>query len=559
MGLDPNILLQTTNINAEAAKQTAIATQAAAQAGQLRLQQYTIQQAKSDFEDQQNLKQAWRAANGDPTRTLATAAAMGVSPKFLQAFQMQQASLQEKLDAHAKAIDEHGNSVLDQKMKQGELEYSALKPLIEAKNDVEFQSKKPQVIASLKGIAPDSDINMLVGATQQQVQDYGTSHLNMKALAALKKGTTDQQGADAKTSEAATAAQKQANESATQIETAKRAVLEGASTTLTNALRSGGPVAYNKALQDVVAKAGSNGELVTGSFPSAAAITQFKSPAEAFSAINSGGMTSQQRQQAQQTQAQQAQTAAYQKQEIALRQRSANIQEQMLGLDRSKTQAALYAAGLGPDGKPIPGNDKTLLDPNLQNTSDGRHYIDQDAALKGLPKGDQIQLKRAAAASGTPMLSAKDAGAIHSADSARNMINGVFDTFIKNSGDSVLNKPFQNFRNSIDVHTGMNPELEAASKNFLTSIDTLKTAGGMGSGLRITGAEIQKIGSLMPKLGDTKDQVRQKAIQINNLINDNLDQALHTVKVNGSATKPTGPADLKSMSTDDLLKQLAGK
>jgi hypothetical protein len=362
---------------------------------------------------------------------------------------------------------------------------------------------------------------------------------------------TDQETADAHKSTAATQAAKQANEAGSQIEASNQAALQGAGRELTSAL-SAGPVAYQKALEKLVANDKTG--LVAANFPTGDKISQM-TPAQAASAIDYGSMTGKDREAANQAKNQLAETQNFHAKELALRQQSTNIQVQMLGLDKQKTAAAMYSAGLGADGKPIPGNDKTLLDPNTQNTSDGRNYIDQDAAFKGMPKGDQIQLKRAAASAGVPMLSAKDAGAVHSADSARNMINDVFQVFIKNSGNSILLKPFQNFHNGVDVRSGANPELEAAQKNFLTSIDTLKSAGGMGSGLRITGAEIQKIGSLMPTLGDTKEQVRQKGIQINNLINDNLNQMLHTVPVKSQAS---GPADLKSMSTDDLLKQLAG-
>ena len=147
MALDPSIILGATNINAEAAKQTAQADQAQAAVNQLKLQNYTIAQAKSDFEDQQNLKAAWRQANGDPTQTLAIAAKLGVSPKSIQAFQMQQAAMQEKLDQHNKVVSDTGKTNLDTYLEKSNLEYTKLKPLLDAKTPVEFEAKKPQVLA----------------------------------------------------------------------------------------------------------------------------------------------------------------------------------------------------------------------------------------------------------------------------------------------------------------------------------------------------------------------------------------------------------------------------
>jgi hypothetical protein len=544
MGLDPNILLQTTNINAEAAKQTAIATQAAAQAGQLRLQQYTIQKAKSDFEDQQNLKQAWRAAGGDPTKTLATAAAMGVSPKAIQAFQMQQMAIQEKLDTHNKIVADTGKTNLDTYQERSNLEYTALKPLLDSKDDVEFQSKKPQVIAALKssGLASDDEIKLLSGATQQQVQDHATGLLNVDALAKIVKGKTDQQGADAKTSEAATAAQKQANESAAQIADSQQKFSNGASTSLSGVLQANGAVkgqplpvtaivAYGKQLDKIKSD---NPKMDLSGMPSPQSLTQYKTSDDALTAVTRAGMTSAQQNQADQADRTAANTAAYQKQEIALRQQSTQIQQAMLGLDVKKTAAAMFSAGLDNNGKPLPGQAADLLRIHSQNTSDGKLYIDQDTAYKGLPKGEQVQLQRAAGAAGIPLLNGKEAASVKDVDTARNTINQVFDTFLQHAGVRGTGTA-TGVGNWLSIKTGGLPDLNAARSNFLSSIEAMKSAGGQGSGLRITGAEINKIGSMMPALTDTQDQLKTKLAQFNTLVNDKMNGALHSVPVTGAA------------------------
>lgn len=554
MPLDTSIPLQAVNAGDVANKDIAQFQQAQAARQQLQLQQYGVAQAKSDFEDQQNMKAAWRQASGDPTKTLAVAAQLGVSPKAVLAFQSQQAELRTKLDAHQKAVDEHGKSQLDQMNERNSQIQAGLEPLLTAKDDVDFHTKLPGVIQSLKNnsLITDDEVALLSKAPNQQaVQDWSFGHNNVDILSKQMKIKSDAETAAAATSRATTEADKQARLAASQIETSAQATLQGAGRELTNSL-SGGPVAYQRTLEKLVAddKTG----LVAKNFPSGAQVSTM-TPAAVKSAIDQGTMTGKDRQAADQAAATLANQKAFQEQEIKLRQQSNSIQQKMLGLDQAKTAAALFSAGLDSQGKPLAGEDKALLTPNLQNTSDGRNFIDQDSAMKGLPKGQQLQLKQAAAHAGVVMLSAKDAGALKDTDNARNTINNVFDTFMKNGASSVMARPFKDFRNTVDTITGINPKLDAANKNFLASIEGMKAAGGQGSGLRITGAEINKIGEMRPHLGDTKEMIASKLQQFNNLINDKLNANLHTVAV----TRATDPSDLKSMSTEDLFKQLGGK
>lgn len=293
MPLDPNILLQTTNIDDVAAKRLKDIQTADANQSQLQLQKYSVAQAKSDFEDQQNLKKAWAAANGDPTATVGIAAKLGVSPKMLQAFQMQQLEMRTKLADLHKTETDTDKSKLDILTEKNEHVYNAVAPLLDVKDPAEFAAKLPQAItaAHASGYLSDQEALAAGKMSQDDLRMYATGLLNVKAHSELVTAAANTQNAASRALTAGTAVDKQHNEAAAQIETSNRAKLEGAATTLTNALRSGGPVAYNKALEQF-----SNDDLVTGSFPKGPEVAGMK-PADAFSAINSGAQTSQQRQQ----------------------------------------------------------------------------------------------------------------------------------------------------------------------------------------------------------------------------------------------------------------------
>lgn len=538
-GIDPSILLQSTNIQEQAQKfQTAMAA-AQAQRQQLQLGNYQVAQAKQNFEDQQNMRQAWRQANGDPTAAMAIAEKLGVSPAMLTQFQQRQMQLQQMLDTHNKTVADTGETQLNTMIARNDQIAGRLQPLADAKDTSTFESQKQQVLQGLNGLATQDEMLQLSQANQQQVQDWITGHQSVKAHAAIITANAAAQRAGAQVSEAQTRSDEFSAKKAGEIADSNEKALNGAATALYNAYQSGGPVAYNKALQQYAGN-----DLITGSMPTPDKLAVMN-PADALKTINYAGMTSQQRTTAQQQAQNEAQRQQFQNQEIRLRQQSNQIQAAMLGLDNSKTQAALYTAGLDANGKPLADTDKTLLQPNVQNTSNGATYINQDQALKGLPRGQQMQLKQAAANAGIPMLDGKTSQSVADADTARNMINQVFGVFAQHAGagtSGTLMKIPQAIGNYAAAQSGFAPDLKAARANFLTSIESLKSAGGTGSGLRITGAEINKIGKLQPSLGDTQQELQAKAAQINQLLNDKIAHAIHKVPVTGAAPAQSAPA-----------------
>lgn len=294
MPTDPSILLQTTNLNDVATKRLKDIQSAQATQDELQLRKYGVAQAKQDFEDQQNLKKAWQAADGDPTATVSIAGKLGVSPKLLQAFQAQQLAMRQNLATLHKTETDTDKSKLDMLTEKNEHIYNAIAPLLDEKDPIKFAAKLPQAIANSHSAGYLSDADALAASkmSQDDLRMYATGLLNVKAHSEIVTADANTQNAASRTATAGAAVDKQHNEAASQIETSNRAKLEGAATTLTNALRTGGPVAYNKALEQF-----SNDDLITGSFPKGPQLASMN-PSDAFAAINSGAMTSQQRQQA---------------------------------------------------------------------------------------------------------------------------------------------------------------------------------------------------------------------------------------------------------------------
>ncbi|MGH7240008.1 MAG: hypothetical protein ACREHG_08070 [Candidatus Saccharimonadales bacterium] len=292
MPLDPSIILKTVNAGDVAAKNMQEDQAAQATANQLALQKYTVAQAKQNFDDQQNLKQAWRAANGDPSKTVAIAAQLGVSPGTIEKFQAAQLAMRTNLANLNKT--ELGNKQTQLSMLNDKNEH--LYNLLESATNADPANylKKLSTALSLaqaQGYSSGDQAKAISGMTQDDLKDYTTGLLNIKAHtdvinaeAAATSSSARKEASDAETS-------KQTNTSASQIAKANQDKLTGASTKLANALRLGGTVGYNKVMEQYASD-----PLVASAFPTAAQVAQM-TPKQAFKAINEVAMTPQARQQ----------------------------------------------------------------------------------------------------------------------------------------------------------------------------------------------------------------------------------------------------------------------
>lgn len=545
MPVDPSIFQNVQNFNDLFAKDQAIAAATQAQQTEQQLNKYRLATAKSDFEDQQNLKAAYRQAGGDPTQTLAIAAKLGVSPKSITAFQAQQLEIRDKLATLNKTETETDKSKLDILNERQEHVFNAAQPLTQIKDPAEFAARLPNVIQQqlAQGNLTQDEAKAAAGMNQQQLIDHLNGIANTKAHTDYIKAQTDLQNAGSRSIQAQAAQDRQKNEDAKQKADAVLAQRSQAAASLTAAYTNGGPLAYSKTLATI--------DPVIAAYSPAADKVAALPMGAAIKLIGQGAMTAEQFAQQQHNDAILAEQSDYHAKELKLRQQSANIQQQMLGLDTQKTQAVMFSAGLGSDGKPVQGAGVDQLKTQTQNTSDGRLYVDEGGDFSKLPKGQQMQVRTAANQAGVPLLNAKEAASVKDVDNARNTINSVFTTFMQHAGagaTAIPLKPLQAVGNYLGAASGVLPDLDAARKNFLGAIETMKSAGGQGSGLRITGAEIQRVGSMMPSLGDTQEQLKEKAKQINTLVNDKLNSGLHSVPITSGTPNSAPSGNVATMS-----------
>lgn len=216
------------------------------------------------------------------------------------------------------------------------------------------------------------------------------------------------------------------------------------------------------------------------------------------------------------------------------------IENQRLGVEQAKLGVERFNAGIGADGKPLQDSDKTLLNPVVQHTSDGRTFLDESTAFKNLPKGQQLQLRQAAVNAGVPMVSAQDASKIQKLDTVKQNLDSVFDIYSKNAASNAGTRstgvPY--LENKLGTVLQTNPELRGAESNKLGSLETLKDAMG-----RVNTVEINKADAMMPQLGDTKATVEQKRQEFHKFLDQHLSSATHSTKVaapNPATADPLG-------------------
>lgn len=210
--------------------------------------------------------------------------------------------------------------------------------------------------------------------------------------------------------------------------------------------------------------------------------------------------------------------------------------QQRINIEQSKLAVERFNAGLGADNKPLADSDKTLLKPVVQNTTDGRTFIDEGTAFKNLPKGQALQLRQAAVNAGVPMVSSADAGKIQKLDTVKQNIQDVFDTYAKNAASNAATRPGSYIENKFGTVFQTNPELKAAEGNKLGQLETLRDAMG-----RVNTVEINKAEALMPQLGDTRAVVEDKRKQFNKFLDEHQNALTHNVQVKGSASSTATP------------------
>lgn len=220
-----------------------------------------------------------------------------------------------------------------------------------------------------------------------------------------------------------------------------------------------------------------------------------------------------------------------------------------LANEGARLKVEQFNAGVGADGKPLQDSDKALLAPVVQRTTDGRTFLDEGTAFKNLPRGQQMQLRQAAVNAGVPMLSSQDATSVQKLDSVRQNLDGVFDIYAKNAASSPATRMGSYLENKFGTVLQTNPELKGAEGNKLGLFETLRGALG-----RVNQTEIKKAEGMLPELGDTKAVIENKRQQFTQFLDQHLNGLTHA---NQGKPLPANPADLKQVSTEDLLKRLS--
>lgn len=342
MPIDTSMYSGVTSFADQFSKDQLQAAQLQAAQQQQQLGTYTLLQAKQDFEDQQTMRQAWRDANGNADQALQLAAQRGVSPKTLQAFQVQQLAVRQKVADLAKTDAETQGNKLNQMIQRGDEATQRLQPLLTAANPTEFMARKPAVLDSLQGLATDDELKQLMGADQQGVKDWATMHQSIKAHNESVTAGAAVTKANAAASEADTAKNKLALETPGIQADALQKQASNAVNTLQAAYDKSGAIGYKQALGQLPAE-------VAARFKDPAMIAGITNPDDAKKLIAQGGMTAAELATQQHQEQQLAQQGRYQTQELAIRRQEAaatqalaqaNLALRQQGLDDKEVQQA---------------------------------------------------------------------------------------------------------------------------------------------------------------------------------------------------------------------------
>lgn len=181
----------------------------------------------------------------------------------------------------------------------------------------------------------------------------------------------------------------------------------------------------------------------------------------------------------------------------------------------------------------------------------GRQYVNV-AKVTGKAKNELIAT---AAKAGLPTVDAAGADALANIDTARDNLQHMLDVLSPYLAQSGTGRLYTGPRNSIESFLQTDPNLTSVGTYRNAAIQAMRSVAG-AKGLRINMAEIQMaIDNDIPHLTDTAPVAKAKMEQMLNFL-DNAEKGLLVKDRSAGAPAPAPSTNLKSKSTDDLLRML---